>query len=120
VLTFPIFRRPTDNGDCHSPPRLYVEVIISSQGIQIRRLTILICRIVIPIRKFILSEEQYTRPIPTLSDRQFVVQKSKLSESETRTQRVLFWYRERLFETIRGHWREVIIPRHNTAHLLTV
>ncbi|KAG6909694.1 hypothetical protein DXG01_015895 [Tephrocybe rancida] len=63
-------------------------------------------RLVIPIRKFSLSEEQLSQPIPTLSDRQFVVQKSKLSDQEARAQREFFWYREELFKLVRGRWRE--------------
>ncbi|RDB21392.1 hypothetical protein Hypma_011623 [Hypsizygus marmoreus] len=63
-------------------------------------------RLVIPIRKFLLSEEQLSQPIPTLSDRQFVVQKSKLSAQEAKAQREFFWYREHLFQCIRGQWRE--------------
>ncbi|KAG6866933.1 hypothetical protein C0991_003849 [Blastosporella zonata] len=63
-------------------------------------------RLIIPIRKFILSEAQLSQPIPTLSDRQFVVQKSKLSDQEARTQREFFWYREELFRLVRGKWRE--------------
>lgn len=54
-----------------------------------------------------LNEEQLSRPIPTLSDRQFVVTKTSLSEAEVRTQRELFWYREELFKSVRGHWQEV-------------
>lgn len=63
--------------------------------------------IVIPIKKLLLSEEQLSKPIPTLSDRQFVVQKSQLSDKELRTQLELFWYREELFKCVRGRWREV-------------
>lgn len=63
-------------------------------------------RIVIPIKKLLLSEEQLSKPIPTLSDRQFVVQKSQLSDKELRTQLELFWYREELFKCVRGRWRE--------------
>ncbi|KAG5727958.1 Transport protein particle subunit [Termitomyces sp. T112] len=63
-------------------------------------------RLVIPIRKFILSEEELLRPIPTLSDRQFVVQKSKLSDLEAKSQREFFWYREALFRIVQGRWRE--------------
>ncbi|KAG6832127.1 hypothetical protein H0H87_002439 [Tephrocybe sp. NHM501043] len=63
-------------------------------------------RLIIPIRKFILSEEQLSQSIPTLSDRQFIVQKSKLSDQEARTQREFFWYREELFRLVRGRWRE--------------
>ncbi|KAJ7449836.1 TRAPP II complex [Mycena latifolia] len=63
-------------------------------------------RMVIPIKKFILSEDHISQPIPTLSDRQFVVTKSKLSKTQERAQRELFWYREELFKTLRGRWRE--------------
>ncbi|KAJ7709879.1 TRAPP II complex [Mycena rosella] len=63
-------------------------------------------RMVIPIKKFILSEAHISQPIPTLSDRQFVVTKSKLSKTQERAQRELFWYREELFKTLRGRWRE--------------
>ncbi|KAJ7940592.1 TRAPP II complex [Mycena leptocephala] len=63
-------------------------------------------RIVIPIKKFILSEAHISQPIPTLSDRQFIVTKSKLSKTQERAQRELFWYREELFKNLRGRWRE--------------
>ncbi|KAJ7097903.1 TRAPP II complex [Mycena belliarum] len=63
-------------------------------------------RMVMPIQKFILSEDHISQPIPTLSDRQFVVTKSKLSKTQERAQRELFWYREELFKTLRGRWRE--------------
>ncbi|KAJ7632643.1 transport protein Trs120 or TRAPPC9 TRAPP II complex subunit-domain-containing protein [Roridomyces roridus] len=64
------------------------------------------CRMIIPIKKFILSESHISQPIPTLSDRQFVVTKSKLSAAQERAQRELFWYREELFKNLRGRWRE--------------
>ena len=46
-------------------------------------------------------------PIPTLSDRQFVLTKSNLSEPDQQLQRELFWYREELFNIVRGRWCEV-------------
>lgn len=64
-------------------------------------------RLVIPIKKILLSEEALTVPIPTLSDRQFVVAHSSLSQSDQRTQRELFWYREELFKSVIGRWHEV-------------
>lgn len=64
-------------------------------------------RLVIPIKKILLSEEALAKPIPTLSDRQFVVTQSSLSQTEQHTQRELFWYREELFKIISGRWREV-------------
>ncbi|KAE9396079.1 hypothetical protein BT96DRAFT_1041682 [Gymnopus androsaceus JB14] len=63
-------------------------------------------RLVIPLKKFLLSDEHVSRPIPTLSDRQFVVDKTKLSDSEQKMQRELFWYREELFNSLRCQWRE--------------
>ena len=65
------------------------------------------CSVIIPIKKISLPEEHTSRPIPTLSDRQFVVTKSKLSTHEEKTQRELFWYREELFKCVHGRWREV-------------
>ena len=64
-------------------------------------------RIVLPIRKMILTQEEISKPIPTLSDRQFVVTKSDLTDAEQRLQRELFWYREELFKSVQGHWQEV-------------
>ncbi|KAI0797912.1 TRAPP II complex [Abortiporus biennis] len=63
-------------------------------------------RIVIPIKKFILPEDHVSRPIPTLSDRQFVVTKSNLTSAEEQLQRELFWYREELFKAVPGKWKE--------------
>lgn len=68
----------------------------------------LLCRLVIPIKKIFLSEDVLLKPIPTLSDRQFVVAQSNLSQSELKTQRELFWYREELFKCVQGLWREVM------------
>lgn len=66
-----------------------------------------LCRLVIPLKKFLLGNEHISRPIPTLSDRQFVVDKTKLSDAEQKMQRELFWYREELFKSLRCQWREV-------------
>lgn len=63
--------------------------------------------IILPIRKMILPEEVINKPIPTLSDRQFVVAKSDLTKAEQKVQQELFWYREELFKSIRGEWQEV-------------
>jgi hypothetical protein len=84
--------------------RLYVTVCINVL-LQIIRLTFF-NRIVLPIKKFLLSEDQISQPIPTLSDRQFVVTKTNLSSAQENNQRELFWYREELFKIIRGHWLE--------------
>ncbi|KAF8559602.1 hypothetical protein OG21DRAFT_1402685 [Imleria badia] len=62
--------------------------------------------ILLPIRRFRLPDDVISRPIPTLSDRQFVVSKSSLSDAEEKAQRELFWYREELLDIIRGRWKE--------------
>lgn len=61
----------------------------------------------LPVKQFLLPDDRVSEPIPTLSDRQFVVTKSNLSSAEEKNQRELFWYREELLKLIRGHWQEV-------------
>ncbi|KAF8636691.1 hypothetical protein AX17_003496 [Amanita inopinata Kibby_2008] len=68
-------------------------------------------RLVIPLKKFLVSSHQTSTPIPTLSDRQFVVAKSNLSTSEEQLQREFFWYREELFKIVKARWRESGGPR---------
>ncbi|KDQ60798.1 hypothetical protein JAAARDRAFT_31778 [Jaapia argillacea MUCL 33604] len=63
-------------------------------------------RIIIPIRKFLIPDSKLSNPIPTLSERQFVLNKSKLSSAEEKLQRELFWYREEVIQCVRGRWRE--------------
>lgn len=62
---------------------------------------------ILPLKKFQLPEEVTSQAIPMLSDRQFVVGKTKLSPEEDKLQRELFWYREELFKSVCGYWREV-------------
>ncbi|KAH9996824.1 transport protein Trs120 or TRAPPC9 TRAPP II complex subunit-domain-containing protein [Russula vinacea] len=63
-------------------------------------------RMILPLKKIQLPEEVTSQAIPMLSDRQFVVEKMKLSVEEDKLQRELFWYREELFKSVHGHWRE--------------
>lgn len=70
----------------------------------------------LPLRRFRLSEEEVMRPIPTLSDRQFVVAKAHLSSTDEFTQRELFWYREELFKRVRGKWKEVRLHVYSVTH----
>jgi len=66
---------------------------------------------VLPLKKIQLPEEVTSQAIPMLSDRQFVVEKTKLPLEEDKLQRELFWYREELFKCVHGHWREVGLCR---------
>lgn len=63
-------------------------------------------RVILPLWRIKLTETEISQPIPTLSDRQFVVAKDKLSKAELQLQKELFWYREALFKSVRGHWKE--------------
>ncbi|KAG9019650.1 hypothetical protein FRB90_011996 [Tulasnella sp. 427] len=63
-------------------------------------------RIILPLKRLSLPQEVTTQPIPTLSDRQFIVSKEKLSAIEEREQRELFWHREHLLKSVKAYWRE--------------
>ncbi|GAA5987807.1 hypothetical protein JCM10908_007223 [Rhodotorula pacifica] len=54
-----------------------------------------------------LTSEQLARPIPSLSERQFIAAKVKRSEDEERLERELFWYRQELLRRIKLLWNEV-------------
>jgi hypothetical protein len=76
---------------------------------------------VLPLKKVQLPEEVTSQAIPMLSDRQFVVdKKTKLSIEGQKLQRELFWYREELFKSVRGHWREVGLHRSAISILLAL
>lgn len=51
--------------------------------------------------------EELAQPIPKLSDRQYVVEKLKKSAEQIRSDRELFWYRERLLSSLEATWVEV-------------
>lgn len=70
-----------------------------------------ILRLVIPIQKIALDEDIVNKPIPTLSEKQFVVANSSLSKVEERAQRELFWYREELFKCVSARWHEASIHK---------
>jgi hypothetical protein len=54
-----------------------------------------------------LSTSQISEPIPTISDRQFVVSKVPVTDEEMALERELFWYREKLLDSLKLTWREV-------------
>lgn len=57
-----------------------------------------------------LSPEQVERPIPSLSEKQFIAAKVKRSADEERLERELFWYRQELLRRIRLVWNKVCLP----------
>ena len=87
---------PPSSISCLVPPGASNRCVMSHvEGMVSHRL----CRMVLPIKKILLSEEAVSRPIPTLSDRQFVLTKSNLTSAEEQSQRELFWYRENLLKS---------------------
>ncbi|KAI1319619.1 hypothetical protein EDD11_003612 [Mortierella claussenii] len=63
-------------------------------------------RIILPVRRMVLSTEQLSQPIPTLSTKQFVVARGAavLSKEQQATERALFWFREELLKRVVARW----------------
>ncbi|KAG0258844.1 hypothetical protein BG011_003026 [Mortierella polycephala] len=62
-------------------------------------------RIILPVRRMVLSTGQLTQPIPTLSNKQFVVARgAALSTEEQAMERSLFWFREELLKRVVARW----------------
>ncbi|KAF9105352.1 hypothetical protein BGX27_009660 [Mortierella sp. AM989] len=62
-------------------------------------------RIILPVRRMVLSTEQLSTPIPTLSNKQFVVARgAALSADELALERALFWFREDLLKRVVARW----------------
>ena len=60
-----------------------------------------------PIPRIRLPASQLSQPIPTLTDRQYVVDKSRKSPDQIKLERELFWYRDALLKTLDATWVEV-------------
>lgn len=63
-------------------------------------------RMVIPIQRIYLSPEHLAKPIPSLSNRQYVVDKSRKSSNQLKAERELFWYRDALLDKLHCTWLE--------------
>ncbi|KAI8604589.1 TRAPP II complex [Dissophora ornata] len=62
-------------------------------------------RIILPVRRMVLTTEQLSRPIPTLSNKQFVVARgAALSAEDQAMERALFWFREELLKRVVARW----------------
>ncbi|BGP16900.1 hypothetical protein JCM10213v2_004908 [Rhodosporidiobolus nylandii] len=64
-------------------------------------------RMLVRLDRFNLGPEQLLKPIPSISERQFVVAKVQRSEEEERLERELFWYREELLKRVQLTWSEI-------------
>ena len=67
-----------------------------------------------------LDRSQVERPIPSISDRQFVISRHSLSPSEESLLRQLFWYREEILNRLKVTWREVGSHRRGEVNLRTL
>ena len=61
----------------------------------------------IPLPRCLIQPADLDRPIPTLSERQYVVQKAKRTPAEEKRYREAFWYREQLLLALNATWVEV-------------
>ncbi|KAH7103873.1 TRAPP II complex [Auriculariales sp. MPI-PUGE-AT-0066] len=68
-------------------------------------------RILLPLKRAHLPDSITSQPIPTLSNRQFIVAKEKLTGTEAATRLELYWYREELFKFVNARWKETNHPR---------
>lgn len=64
-------------------------------------------RMLLRLERITISAEDLARPIPSLSERQFVVAKAERSAEDERRTRELFWYREELLRHVTATWNEV-------------
>jgi hypothetical protein len=66
-------------------------------------------RIIIPLPRLSLSKETLAKPIPALTDRQYVVAKTKKTAERLAHERELFWYREEMLRRVTASWVEVSV-----------
>lgn len=67
----------------------------------------MICRLIVPIPRKSIPQGTLSQPIPSFSERQYVVDKEKKSASRIALERELFWYREALLDMLDLTWTEV-------------
>lgn len=63
-------------------------------------------RFILPIKRIEFSTEYLDRAIPSLRNKQFIVQDTKYSKQEYKYIREAFWYRKELLRHIKGKWIE--------------
>ncbi|OCF62347.1 hypothetical protein L486_02015 [Kwoniella mangroviensis CBS 10435] len=63
-------------------------------------------RMILPLPRLSISQDLLSRPIPSLSERQYIVDKEMKSASRVKKDRELFWYREELLGMVKATWTE--------------
>jgi hypothetical protein len=60
----------------------------------------------LPLPRLIIDDADLSRPIPALSERQFVVD-NDLGTDEEKKSKALFWYKQEFLSRITAAWAEV-------------
>ncbi|KAH3672391.1 hypothetical protein WICMUC_004227 [Wickerhamomyces mucosus] len=81
---------------------LTVEIEYESYAIKESILPLETKRILIPMKRIDISEEELLRGIPKLTKKQYIL--PKISKAEDDFQREAFWYREKILESLKGIW----------------
>ncbi|WVQ65923.1 uncharacterized protein L199_004101 [Kwoniella botswanensis] len=63
-------------------------------------------RMILPLPRLSIPQDLLTRPIPSFSERQYIVDKEKKSARRVKKDRELFWYREELLGMVKATWKE--------------
>ncbi|WVF69319.1 hypothetical protein IAT40_004095 [Kwoniella sp. CBS 6097] len=74
-------------------------------------------RLIIPLPRQSVPRAALSEPVPSLSERQYIVDKEKKSASQMQRERELFWYREKLLALISASWQEPGSNRRGTLSL---
>ncbi|WWC88812.1 uncharacterized protein L201_003725 [Kwoniella dendrophila CBS 6074] len=74
-------------------------------------------RMILPLPRRIISKDILSKPIPTLSERQYIVDKQKKSTSRLNREKELFWYREEILNLVKATWTEPGSMRRGTLSL---
>jgi hypothetical protein len=68
-------------------------------------------RLILPVPRLTLPLDEVSKSVPSLLDRQYVVDKSKKTVDQARMDKELFWYRHSLLSSIQATWVEVSMSR---------
>nr|XP_019045803.1 hypothetical protein I302_06194 [Kwoniella bestiolae CBS 10118]OCF24733.1 hypothetical protein I302_06194 [Kwoniella bestiolae CBS 10118] len=74
-------------------------------------------RMILPLPRRTIAQALLSRPIPSLSERQYIVDKEKKSVSKIKKERELFWYREELLKMVKATWVEPGSTRTGTLNI---
>ncbi|ODN75626.1 hypothetical protein L198_08156 [Cryptococcus wingfieldii CBS 7118] len=74
-------------------------------------------RLILSLPRRLLDQEALSQPIPSLSNRQYIVEKEKKTSGRIAIERERFWYREALLGMLEATWTEPGSLRHGSLSL---